>query len=83
MFGLWHNLCDGYKPAALCPTTRHCQEEFPIYHNVCDHCGWPQHISLHSQEGHILIVQRRIKALDNADGDAQRELLEMIERQQF
>lgn len=54
-----------------------CQEEFPIYHNVCDHCGWPQHISLHSQEGHILIVQGHIKALDNADDDAQRELLDM------
>lgn len=51
----------------------HCLEEFPVFHTICDHCGWPQEIPVQSQEGYILTVQRWIKALNDPDERVRRQ----------
>ncbi|MBZ0306512.1 MAG: HEAT repeat domain-containing protein [Anaerolineae bacterium] len=51
----------------------HCLEEFPVFHTICDHCGWPQDIPVQSREGYILNVQRWIKALSDPDENIQQQ----------
>lgn len=74
------------------PTSRYCQcgadlrrkciqclQEFPIFHTICDHCGWPQDVPVQSKEGYTLTVQRWIKSLldpaENIRQEAHRQLM--------
>lgn len=43
-----------------------CEREFPLYHQICDHCGWPQTVAPTSQAGTILKVQRHLTALTDS-----------------
>ncbi len=44
-----------------------CLEEFPIDHNLCDYCGWPQDIDLLSEAAVPIKVQRAIQRLSDPD----------------
>jgi HEAT repeat protein len=44
-----------------------CFKEFPVDHDICDYCGWPQDVEPSSEAGVKLRVQRAIRDLSNPD----------------
>ncbi len=44
-----------------------CLKEFPVDHDICDYCGWPQDVEPSSKAGVRLQVQRAIRDLSDRD----------------
>jgi HEAT repeat protein len=55
-----------------------CFKEFPVDHNICDYCGWPQDIDPSSEAGIKLKVQRAISDLSNPDPEIQGKACEAL-----
>ena len=64
--------------ASLVRTCIFCQKEFPVDHNVCDYCGWPQDVEPSSKAGIKLRVQRAISDLSNLDWKIQKKACDAL-----
>jgi HEAT repeat protein len=49
-----------------------CFKEFPVDHDICDYCGWPQDVEPSSEAGVRFKVQRAIRNLSNPDPEIQK-----------
>ena len=57
-----------------------CLKEFPVDHNICDFCGWPQDISPTSDKGLDFIVQKAINSLYDLNISVRKTALSEISR---
>ena len=57
-----------------------CLEEFPIDHNLCDYCGWPQDIDPLSEAAVSMQVQRAIRHLSDPDAKVRLNAIQALGR---
>ena len=57
-----------------------CLEEFPIDHNLCDYCGWPQDIDPLSEAAVSMQVQRAIRHLSDPDAKVRLNAIQALRR---
>ena len=57
-----------------------CLEEFPIDHNLCDYCGWPQDIDPLSEAAVSMQVQRAIRHLSDPDAKVRWNAIQALRR---
>lgn len=70
--------CQG--SASLVRKCIYCVEEFPVDHNICDHCGWPQDVKPSSEAGIKLRVQGHIKSFSDPDWEIRRNACYALQR---
>jgi len=55
-----------------------CLKEFPVHHNICDYCGWPQEVEFSSEAGIKLRIKRAIRDLSSPDPKIQMKACEAL-----